>query len=258
MDFRKYLEMFPTGVRLQHFRSWCARSSSNSYNFFVSTPNRAPFEAMDSWLPKIWNNIWYAWNELQEVIKMCPTVAKMGVRLRHVRSWCGRWRILRCGDFATISQLRMSAWGCEMALVCQRVVLQLRNTLPNGVSVAKWKISRPGGFVAISQLWNGCTGLRNGTRVPRALLTAAKIFAEEDGWLRNHFTAGSHFRSGSLLLWNFAASTLSLFFELLLIPNFLLSPFFDIPPDFDHPKTYVKSKQSKIKALKSKLKQVMK
>ena len=31
---------------------------------------------------------------------------------------------------------------------------------------------------------------------------------------------------------------------------------FAIPPDFDHPKTYITSKQIKIKALKSKLKQV--
>ena len=65
------------------------------------------------------------------------------------------------------------------------------------------------------------------------------------------------FRSGSLLLRNFAAHSLSLLFELLLIPNFLLSPFFDIPLDFDHPKTYITSKQIRIKALKSKLKQVI-
>ena len=107
MDFRKYLEMFPTGVRLQHFRSWCARSSSNSYNFFVSTPNRAPFEAMESWLPKIWIYIWYAWNELWELIKMCP----MGLQLWHVCSWCARWKILRHGDFTTISQLRNECKG---------------------------------------------------------------------------------------------------------------------------------------------------
>ena len=34
--------------------------------------------------------------------------------------------------------------------------------------------------------------------------------------------------------------------------------FFAIPPDFDHPKTYITSKQIRIKALKSKLKQVKK
>ena len=32
----------------------------------------------------------------------------------------------------------------------------------------------------------------------------------------------------------------------------------DIPLDFDHPKTYIASKQIRIKALKSKLKQVKK
>ena len=36
---------------------------------------------------------------------------------------------------------------------------------------------------------------------------------------------GGDFRSGSLLLRNFAAHALSLLFELLLIPNFFLSPF---------------------------------
>ena len=68
---------------------------------------------------------------------------------------------------------------------------------------------------------------------------------------------GGDFHSGSLLLRNFATHALSLLFELLLIPNFLLSHFFDIPLDFDHPKTYITSKQIRIKALKSKLKQVI-
>ena len=40
-------------MEVRHFRSWFARSSSNGHNFSVSNPNRAPFEAMDSWLPKI-------------------------------------------------------------------------------------------------------------------------------------------------------------------------------------------------------------
>ena len=52
MDFRKYFKMCPTvstwGVRLRHFRSWFARSSSNGHNFFVSTPIRTPFETLDS------------------------------------------------------------------------------------------------------------------------------------------------------------------------------------------------------------------
>ena len=52
LSSRKCSKMCPNsskmGVRLRHFRSWCAQSSSNSHNFFVSTPNRALFEALDS------------------------------------------------------------------------------------------------------------------------------------------------------------------------------------------------------------------
>ena len=103
-----------------------AQSSSNGQNFFVSTPNRPPFKDLDSWLPNIWNEIWYAWNEVQEVFKMCPTVAKMGVRLWLFHSWCARWRILKHGDFATISQLQNECTG-----------------LPNGTHVPK------GGFAVV-------------------------------------------------------------------------------------------------------------
>ena len=43
---------------------------------------------------------------------------------------------------------------------------------------------------------NGCTGLRNGTRVPKGHFAAAKIFVEGDRRLRNDFAAGDDFRSG--------------------------------------------------------------
>nr|CAN77218.1 hypothetical protein VITISV_036422 [Vitis vinifera] len=160
--------------------------------------------------------------------RSCETPFQMASRLRNSRlalhtrlqTDFKAWRISQ-----PFRSCEMSVRGCERALVCQRVVSQLRNTLQNGVSTAKRRISRRGGSAAISQLRNGCTWLRNGTRVPWGLFTAAKIFAEEDGRLQNHFTAGSHFRSGSLLLRNFDAHALSLLFELLLIPNFLLSPF---------------------------------
>ena len=69
LSSRKCSKMCPTEVRLQHFRSWCAGSSSNGHNFFVSTPNCVPFKALDFWLPDIWNEIWYAWNELQKVLQ---------------------------------------------------------------------------------------------------------------------------------------------------------------------------------------------
>ena len=60
------------GCEISHSLMWL---SSNGHNFFVSTSIRVPFEAMDSWLPKIWNEIYSEWNGLQKVLKMCPTVA---------------------------------------------------------------------------------------------------------------------------------------------------------------------------------------
>ena len=78
---------------------------------------------------------------------------------------------------------------------CQRVVSQLRNTLRNGVSAMKRWISRLGKFAAISQLRNGCTWLQNGTRVPRGLFAAVKIFAEGARRLRNGFVAEIDFHS---------------------------------------------------------------
>nr|CAN63071.1 hypothetical protein VITISV_002282 [Vitis vinifera] len=71
---------------------------------------------------------------------------------------------------------------CQL-MVCSLKDFKLRNTLRNGSSAAKWWISKHGKFTAISQLRNGCTWLRNGTRVPRDLFAAAKIFAENDGRL---------------------------------------------------------------------------
>ena len=56
------------------------------------------------------------------------------------------------------------------------------------------EISRFGDFEAISQLRNGVTVLRNGTRVPRGGFAAAKIFVEGCVGLRNHFTTDGHFR----------------------------------------------------------------
>ena len=129
------------------------------------------------------------------------------------------WRILQ-----PFHSCEMSVRGCEMALVCQRVVSQLQNTLQNGASAAKRRISRHGKLATILQLRNGCTWLRNGTRVPWGLFATAKIFAEEDGRLRNHFIARGDFRSGSLLAAKFRRPCSLLAFELLLIPNFLLSP----------------------------------
>ena len=109
-------------MEVRHFRSWFAQSSSNSHNFFVSTLNWAPFEVLDSWLPKLWNNIWYAWNGLQKVLR---NVSNRGASATFP-SWCVHWRILRHGGFATISQLQNECTG-----------------LPNGTHVPK------GGFAVV-------------------------------------------------------------------------------------------------------------
>ena len=107
-----------------------------------------------------------------------------------------------------------------MALVCQRVVSQLRNTLPNGILAAKWRISRLAGFAAAKRVyglakWHSCAKgpLRSCENFCRGRLEAAKPFRSE----------GGDFHNDSLLLRNFAGHALSLVFELLLIPNFLLS-----------------------------------
>ena len=46
-------------------------SACNCYNSFVSTPNCAPFEALDSWLPELWNGIYHVENGLREVLQKC-------------------------------------------------------------------------------------------------------------------------------------------------------------------------------------------
>ena len=51
----------PNGVLAVKFPLNFARSSSNNHKFFISPPNHILFEAMNSWLPKLWNEIWYEW-----------------------------------------------------------------------------------------------------------------------------------------------------------------------------------------------------
>ena len=72
----------------------------------------------------------------------------------------------------------MRVEGCEMALVCQGVVLQLRNHLRNGGAAAKIGVFRCGGFRRAFRSCEMKGRLRNGTRVPKGCFTTAKIFAE--------------------------------------------------------------------------------
>ena len=86
---------------------------------------------------------------------------------------------------------KMSVQGFEMELVCQRVVSQLRNTLPNGVSAAKWRIFKVwrfrSHFAAAKQVygltkWHSCAKgpLRSCENFRRGRLEAAKPFRSEN------------------------------------------------------------------------------
>ena len=104
------------------------------------------------------------------------------------------------GHFCSLFRsYQMRSLCCEMALVCQRVVSQLRNTMRNGALAAKLGVFTLWDFAAILQLRNEVTVLRSGTRVPRASFAAVKIFAEKGMRLRNDFAAKWRFRSEGLI-----------------------------------------------------------
>ena len=58
-----------TATKLAFSLVWLA---SNGYNFFISTPIRAPFEALDSWLPEL-HIVWMKWTlgSAQNVSNSC-------------------------------------------------------------------------------------------------------------------------------------------------------------------------------------------
>ena len=89
--------------------------------------------------------------------------------------------------------------GCEMALVCQRVVSQLRNLLWNGSLAAKIGVLKLWGFRSPFRSYEMREGLRNGTHVPRGGFAATKNFAEGGIGLWNHFAANGRFRSQGLI-----------------------------------------------------------
>ena len=150
-----------------------------------------------------------------------------------------------------------------MALVCQWVVSQLQNHLPiGGVAVKMWFFKH----------W----GFRRAFRNSERMLAATKWHLCAKGvFRRGGYEVAKPFRSGYLGVAKLFRSQRPFsqgpflgceILQTIAFPCFWapldsqLPSFtsFDIPPDFDHPNTYVKSKQSKIKALKSKLKQVIK
>ena len=87
----------------------------------------------------------------------------------------------------------MSVRGFQMALVCQKVVSQLRNTLRDGALAAKLGIFTLCSFAAVSQL-------RNGGSCAAKWHSCAKLgFAEESIELRNDFAKDDHFRKDTLI-----------------------------------------------------------
>ena len=131
-----------------------------------------------------------------------------------------------------------------------KVLSQPRNPLRNGTFGAK------SGFTTsqcVSQLRNGCSCAAKWHSCAKIGFATAKIFAERAIGLRTGFAAKCRFRRGCEISQTPVFSLLSLRLTPILLRFFFFN-FFAIPLDFDHPKTYITSKQTKIKALKSKLK----
>ena len=112
----------------------------------------------------------------------------------------------------------MGLGGCEMALVCQGGVSQLRKFSQRGVWGCEIISQRMAVFIAKAQFHRGS-------------LVAAKLFRSK--W---------PFSQGAILGYEISQTTE--FFLLLVHVGFFRPAFtsFEIPLEFDHPKTYVKSK----------------
>ena len=120
----------------------------------------------------------------------------MSVHGGHVCSWCARWRILRCGGFAAILQLRNECTGLPNGTRVPKSGFAVAKLLVEwGFGCENWEFLRFG----ISQSFRSCemrvTMLRSGTRVP-------KVASQ----LRNPLGNGAFpAKMGSFMLWWFAA-----------------------------------------------------
>ena len=78
-NFARWFFMVRNGQISHHEENllvkWCSHGlmqlSSEGHIFLISTPNHARFEVLDSWLPEIWNGIYYVKNGLREVLQKC-------------------------------------------------------------------------------------------------------------------------------------------------------------------------------------------
>ena len=149
---------------------------------------------------------------------------------------------------------------CEVALVCQihfrscEIPCQMELSLRNGGFHALVVRSR---FRSCEM---GAPVLRNGTRVPKVVSQLRKF--SQRGQLGCELVSQQNFDFAEA-----AKSRRPLFFPCFspvfapfdsnfapILLRFFFFNFFAISLDFDHPKTYITSKQIRIKALKSKLK----
>ena len=129
-----------------------------------------------------------------------------------------RWSISQQEvDFAVDGHFRspfrsceMRVEGCEMALVCQGVVLQLRNHLRNGGAAAKIGVFRCGGFRKAfgncemrleATKWHSCVkgvfcNYENFRKGGAWGYERRPDFATATWWLQNYFAAKERFRRG--------------------------------------------------------------
>ena len=181
-------------------------------------------------------------------------IAEMGVRLWHVCSWRARWRILRCWGFAAISQLQNEGHCAAKWHSCAKIGLAAAKY------PAEWSFGCEIGNFHALELRSCETAAKWGLLCWEVALVCQNWFRSCENFRREGPEAANWFRSKvsiSQRLQNLADSCFSPVFALFLTrfcSERLSFNFFAIPPDFDHPKTYITSKQIRIKALKSKLK----
>ena len=230
------------GVRLWHVSSWCARwrilrcwgfaAISQLKNECTGLPNGTHVPKSGFAVTKYPAK----WSFGCEIVsfyaslpfRSCKTPCEMGL-------WLRNWEF-----FMLRSHFAAAKWGSlcyEMALMCQKLVSQLRNTLPNGALAAKLEFFTFWSFAAVSQLRNG------GSCAAKWHSCAILGFAERGMRLRIGFAAKCRFRRGCEI------SQIPVFalFLLRFCSERLPFNFFAILPDFDHPKTYIPSKQTELK-----------
>ncbi|WJZ98414.1 hypothetical protein VitviT2T_016939 [Vitis vinifera] len=181
-------------------------------------------------------------------------------RLRNCEIPCGMELLVRNQALP----LRNAFRSCEMdATVLRsgtrvpRLVSQLENTLRNGAFPAKWRISCFGGSQPLSQLRNGGSCAAKWHSCAKFGFAAAKFprrdFYSVAEWFGNKMPISQRLRNLADPCFSPVFAPFDSDFAPILLRFFSFN-FFAIPLDFDHPKTYITSKQTRIKALKSKLK----